>query len=421
MTSDYGRRRHPHESSSSSGPTAPIPPTPGSILKGTVARIEPYGAFIQLHPRENRLRGLCHISQLSSYKVDSVNDVLSIEDDVFVKVLDCEQEEPPMSSSDDPRGRNRFPRYKIRLSVKYASQDGEYTDLDPTGQEADRESRSRRNREEFGQRGGGGDERGGGRGGVPPSQLEQNLNSQIGMGIAIDPLAAMQQGTNSSGGGSGLVLRNQGNHAGKIIINGYSLVNDDEGEPERKPEPEPTAESSRSIERPVVSSRPIVKGVGRGRGATLPAWMTQTSSSDGPTGHNGSVSVHSRSRSRSRSSSRGSTSPTRRKKKRKKEERSSSSKKHSKHSKHKRERHESKRRKRHRSERKKRRQYDHDDSDCYSRSGAGGGKEDDSYSRSRSRSRSREHKRKSQSRHRNKSTSTRNGSSTRSRKDSTTR
>jgi hypothetical protein len=80
--------------------------------------------------------------------------------------------------------------------------------------------------------------------------LTLSLNSAIGMGVALDPMAVISKSTN-------LVLKSDG--AKTNLINGYALVDDDEGEP------------------PVTDlDPPMLKPMGRGRGSTLPAWMTQT-------------------------------------------------------------------------------------------------------------------------------------------------
>lgn len=185
----------------------PALPPVGAIERGTVQRIESYGAFVGL---ENyRLRGLIHISQLANYKVEQVEDAVSVNDIVYIKILDVEI---------DPQGRP-----KIRLSLKDASQDGTCQDL---GQEREQST-------------------------AISQQIQQNLQSSIGMGVAIDPMAhlifkSVKQST--------------------TLINGYALVDDMEGES--------------IIPIPAVTPRVVpVVPMGRGRGTTLPAWMTQ---SNGP-------------------------------------------------------------------------------------------------------------------------------------------
>ena len=57
----------------------------GLILSGKVSRIEAFGAFVDLG---NGLEGLCHVSNISRQRVDDVNDVLTVGQEVQVKVLE---------------------------------------------------------------------------------------------------------------------------------------------------------------------------------------------------------------------------------------------------------------------------------------------------------------------------------------------
>jgi len=64
-----------------------IPPSRiGSIVRGTVLRVVDYGCFVELD--ETGESGLVHISDLASYRVDKVRDVIDINQRVFCKVLD---------------------------------------------------------------------------------------------------------------------------------------------------------------------------------------------------------------------------------------------------------------------------------------------------------------------------------------------
>lgn len=56
----------------------------GTVLKGTVETLQNYGAFIKL---ENGLSGLVHVSQISQKRVKLPSDVLSVGDEVTVKVI----------------------------------------------------------------------------------------------------------------------------------------------------------------------------------------------------------------------------------------------------------------------------------------------------------------------------------------------
>lgn len=56
----------------------------GSVLKGTVQSLQSYGAFIRL---DNGLSGLVHISQISTQRIKSADQVLKVNDEVDVKVI----------------------------------------------------------------------------------------------------------------------------------------------------------------------------------------------------------------------------------------------------------------------------------------------------------------------------------------------
>ena len=188
-------------------------PPPGAIEPGVICRVEAYGAFCQL--TNFGCRGLIHISQLANHKVEQVEDVLSVDDQVWVKVLSVEEDVNHQQPG----------RFKVSLSLKDASQDGTGQDLGAQREQQD----------------------------LVSSQIEQNLNSSIGMAVARDPMD------------SRLIMKHKGSS-----FNGYSLVGEDEGEPER------------AAVVPVPPSVTRLAPVGRGRGATLPAWMTKKP--DGPTG-----------------------------------------------------------------------------------------------------------------------------------------
>ena len=56
----------------------------GDIVKGTVAKIASFGAFVSL---EGDIDGLIHISQLSEEHVERVKDILKVGDDVEARVI----------------------------------------------------------------------------------------------------------------------------------------------------------------------------------------------------------------------------------------------------------------------------------------------------------------------------------------------
>jgi len=75
----------------------------GQVYEGTVVRIMPFGAFVQLSPNKD---GMIHISKLAKQRVEKVEDVVNIGDVVRVKVLGIDMG-------------------KISLSLKDVNQDAE--------------------------------------------------------------------------------------------------------------------------------------------------------------------------------------------------------------------------------------------------------------------------------------------------------
>lgn len=86
----------------------------GSTLTGTVESLQSYGAFVRL---ENGLSGLVHISQISTSRIKSPDQVLKVGDEVNVKVigikdgkislsikalLEVEEEEEPVEEVEIP-------------------------------------------------------------------------------------------------------------------------------------------------------------------------------------------------------------------------------------------------------------------------------------------------------------------------------
>lgn len=67
------------------------------ILEGKVVRIADFGAFIEL-PKGGE--GLLHISKVSKQRIENINDVLSVEDIVKVKVLKVDKDRIELISAD---------------------------------------------------------------------------------------------------------------------------------------------------------------------------------------------------------------------------------------------------------------------------------------------------------------------------------
>ena len=60
----------------------------GKTYVGKVVKIMNFGAFVELSPNKD---GLIHISKLSDKRVEKVEDVVNVGDEVSVKVLDIDK------------------------------------------------------------------------------------------------------------------------------------------------------------------------------------------------------------------------------------------------------------------------------------------------------------------------------------------
>jgi small subunit ribosomal protein S1 len=57
---------------------------PGHIIRGKVAKLTNFGAFVELEPD---LEGLLHISEFADHKIDKPQDVVKVDDEIEVKIL----------------------------------------------------------------------------------------------------------------------------------------------------------------------------------------------------------------------------------------------------------------------------------------------------------------------------------------------
>ncbi|MDO9062939.1 MAG: S1 RNA-binding domain-containing protein, partial [Microbacterium sp.] len=85
----------------------------GQVAPGTVTKLVPFGAFVRV---ADGIEGLVHISELSSKHVEMADQVVSVGQEVFVKVIDIDLE-----------------RRRISLSLKQANEgiDTDATEFDP--------------------------------------------------------------------------------------------------------------------------------------------------------------------------------------------------------------------------------------------------------------------------------------------------
>ena len=64
-------------------------PEIGAIYKGKVVSIKNFGAFVEIAPGKD---GLCHISKLDNQRVEKVEDVVALGDEIVVKVMDIDSQ-----------------------------------------------------------------------------------------------------------------------------------------------------------------------------------------------------------------------------------------------------------------------------------------------------------------------------------------
>lgn len=63
---------------------------PGEVYLGKVVRITTFGAFVEILPGKE---GLVHISKLDKKRVEKVEDVVNIGDEILVKVTEIDKQE----------------------------------------------------------------------------------------------------------------------------------------------------------------------------------------------------------------------------------------------------------------------------------------------------------------------------------------
>lgn len=68
----------------------------GQVLEGKVTGIQPYGAFVAIN---DKVQGLVHISEITHGYVKDVNDYLSLDDEVKVKIIDIDEDSGKVSLS----------------------------------------------------------------------------------------------------------------------------------------------------------------------------------------------------------------------------------------------------------------------------------------------------------------------------------
>ena len=80
----------------------------GSIVKGEVTGIEPYGIFVKIGEYD----GLIHISEIANSFVSNITKYVTVGENIFMKVIDIDKENNRLSLS--IKGLNYKETYKNR-------------------------------------------------------------------------------------------------------------------------------------------------------------------------------------------------------------------------------------------------------------------------------------------------------------------
>ncbi len=89
-------------------------PEVGAIYKGVVTRLMNFGAFVEIAPGKE---GLVHISRLDVKRTEKVEDVVTVGDEIIVKVLEI-----------DDQGRINLSRRDALIEVEGAVPENEIED-----------------------------------------------------------------------------------------------------------------------------------------------------------------------------------------------------------------------------------------------------------------------------------------------------
>ncbi|MBU1144427.1 MAG: S1 RNA-binding domain-containing protein [Firmicutes bacterium] len=89
----------------------------GDIVKGRITGIKPYGAFVKI---ENEIDGLVHISEMSDGFVRSIEDFVSVGDEVNLEVLSVSEDNKLSLSYKkvNNKGRKKYVEVELQMGFK---------------------------------------------------------------------------------------------------------------------------------------------------------------------------------------------------------------------------------------------------------------------------------------------------------------
>jgi small subunit ribosomal protein S1 len=118
---------------------------PGHIIKGKIAKLTNFGAFVELEPD---LEGLLHISELADHKIEKPQDVVKVGDEVEVKILkvDAENRKIGLSlrrvqwSSEEQAAKSTDQKDSINIHIQSYETDADTSEQTPEKLDEDEQS-----------------------------------------------------------------------------------------------------------------------------------------------------------------------------------------------------------------------------------------------------------------------------------------
>lgn len=114
----------------------------GQVVDGTISRIVPFGAFIKL---EKQLEGLIHISEMANERVEKVENVLAVGDEVKAKIIKLLVEDQKIGLTLKDLTEDTSNEDDSEVTVTEKSEDESSDTIETSAEEADQQSDSENN------------------------------------------------------------------------------------------------------------------------------------------------------------------------------------------------------------------------------------------------------------------------------------
>ena len=114
----------------------------GQVVDGTISRLVPFGAFIKL---EKQLEGLIHISEMANERVEKVENVLAVGDEVKAKIIKLLVEDQKIGLTLKDLTEDFSDQDKSEVTATENSEDESSDAVETSVEEADQQSASENN------------------------------------------------------------------------------------------------------------------------------------------------------------------------------------------------------------------------------------------------------------------------------------